>query len=127
MPVTVRTFFSESEIYGSGAITVRDLQPLTIQIIPVTGNPYDIRLIFSRLEGQEGSVQWTVAESGGINITIVNFDSTYGLTPYGPINVGYYEGREILLDFIIYTLGHEPRTSPKLFCYTLRAGNLADG
>src|ERR1700730_3395105 len=94
MPVTVRTFSSKSEIYSSGAITVRDLQPLIIQITAETGAPYDIRLIFSRIEGQEGgSVKWAVAESGGMDISIVNFDSPYGLTMHAPINVGHYEGK----------------------------------
>jgi hypothetical protein len=129
MPITVKTFFleTESEIYSSGAITVRHRQPLKIQMTPDEGDPYIIRLIFSFMEGQNSSVKWAISENGEMTINITNFDSPYGLTTHEALNIGYYQGREILLDFIIYTLGNEPRTAPKLFCYTLRAGNLSDG
>jgi hypothetical protein len=127
MALNVRAFFPDSEIYSSGAITIRDVsQPLTLQIVPETGNPYDIKIIFSRVEGKDGSVTWAVAEKG-LDITIINFDSPWGLTMHYPVPLGTYGGRSLLLDFVVYTLGDQPASAPKLFCYTLRTGSLSDG
>jgi hypothetical protein len=76
----VRAFFPDSEIYASGVVTIRDIRlPLTIQILPETGSPYDIKIIFSYLEGKDSSVNWSVAEKG-LNIDIINFNSSWGLT-----------------------------------------------
>jgi hypothetical protein len=127
MALTVRAFFPDSEIYSSGVITIRDiLKPLTIQIIPEMGNAYDIKLTFLRIEGKESWVNWVVAERG-LDIDIINFDSSLGLTMHHPVPLGTYGGRPLLLDFVVYTLGNEPATAPKLFCYTLRAGTLSHG
>src|SRR6266700_5500720 len=123
MPLIVRASLPEGEIYSSGAITIRDLKPLTLLLMSAIGEtPYEIRLIFEKDEKHFSEVRWEALKSGGMEIRIRNFDSPMGLTPLGPINIGSYEGREILLDFVIYTLG-DPKNAPKLFCYTLRAGN----
>ena len=103
----VRAFFPDSEIYSSGAITIRGIphpQPLTIQIIPETGNPYDIKITFSYLEGKDSAVNWAVVE-GGLNIDIINFNSPWGLTTHYPVPLGTYGGRSLLLDFVVYTVG----------------------
>jgi hypothetical protein len=123
--LTVRTFFPDSEIYSSGAITIRDFQkPLTIQILPPeTGVPYDIKVTFSRIEGKDGSVDWSIADRG-LNLNLINFDSPLGLTMHNPVPLGTYDGKPLLLDFVVYTLG-DSATAPKLFCYTLRAGSLS--
>jgi hypothetical protein len=84
---------------------------------------YKITLAFSVAENQQGSmVRWRSPETGALNIDLINFNSPWGLTPHEPIIVGYYEGREILLDFAVYTLGNDPKTAPKLLFYTLHAG-----
>jgi hypothetical protein len=115
--------FPGSEIYSSGAIVVRDRQPLTLEINPLDSplnERYEVRLRFSTIEGQEGGVKWEHSANGGLDLDIINFDSPLGVTTHTPINVGSYQEREILLDFVVYALG-EP-TAPKLFCYTLRSG-----
>jgi hypothetical protein len=76
MTLNVRASFPDSEIYSSGAITIRGHQPLTLQIVPSTGNPYDIEISFSKIEGKEGSVRWTVVDKG-LDIDIINFDSPW--------------------------------------------------
>jgi hypothetical protein len=127
MTLNVRAFFPDSEIYSSGAITIRDIpQSLTIQMSPETGNPYDIKITFSHVEGKDSTVNWAVAERG-LNINIINFDSAWGLTTHYPVPLGTYAGRSLLLDFVVYTLGNQPASAPKLFCYTLRAGSPSDG
>jgi hypothetical protein len=128
---SVRASFSGKEIYDSGTIIIRDLQqPITIEILPtVLGSAvYQVRLIFSRLESQQGSVvRWVSPETGVLLINMINFDSPWGLTPHEPITVGYYENLKILLDFAVYTLGDDPNTAPKLLFYTLHAGGAVDG
>jgi hypothetical protein len=128
---SVRVSFSGKEIYDSGTMIIRDLQqPITIEILPsVLGSAvYQVRLIFSRMESQQGSVvRWDSPETGVLLVSIINFDSPRGLTPHEPITVGYYESREILLDFAVYTLGNDPNTAPKLLFYTLHAGSAVDG
>jgi hypothetical protein len=91
--LSVRAFFPDSEIYNSGVVTIRDIrQPLTIQILPETGNPYDIKITFTYVEGKDSSVNWTIAKSG-LNIDIINFNSPWGLTMHYPVPLGTYAGR----------------------------------
>jgi hypothetical protein len=125
MPLIIETYLSKREVYASGAITVRDLEPITIRLKPeVSSTPYDILIKFIYKEGQEASVGWSTSANGEINISIANFDSPWGLTLPQPIPIGTFNERPIFLDFVVYTLGNDPRgRPPKLFCYTLLLGD----
>jgi hypothetical protein len=132
MSLTITSYLSENEIYGSGSITVRDLQPLTIEIRSgILAPPYKINIVFLTKEGEDAGVHWETLQTHGIQIplqthgiqiNIVNFNSPMGLTIHSPINIGSFEGKEILLDFVVYTLGDDPSRAPKLFCYTVLLG-----
>jgi hypothetical protein len=127
MPLIVKAFLSENEVFDSGLIIVRDLAHLFVLEISAPGAiSYKIRMKFTGIEGRESAARWSSAE-GAYNLDIVNVDSPMGLTTHGPLIIGSYERREILLDFAVNTSGTDPKNAPKLFFYTLRAGDLIDG
>jgi hypothetical protein len=129
MPLNVKAFLSENEIFDSGVIVIRDLQnSLILEISPpiLGAHSYRVQLKFFNIEGHESVARWSFSE-GSYNLEIINFDSPAGLTLHGPLTVGSYEQRAILLDFVVYTIGTDPKNAPKLFCYTLRAGDLING
>jgi hypothetical protein len=122
-PFIVETFLSEKEVYSSGAITVRNLEPVNIQLRPEANSPpYKVLVKFFWREGQEISVGWSSLPDRSMEISIINFDSPWGLTIHRPIPIGTFNEKRIFLDFTIYTLGSDPKSlPPKLFCYTLFA------
>jgi hypothetical protein len=125
MPLSVKTYISDQEIFHSGTIVIRDLCPVRLTLQSNEDNdPYEIIINFAQNDAQESGVSWaSLLSKRGIEITFANFDSPLGLTLHYPIRVGFFQGKLLLLDVVIYTLGDDPKAKPpKLFCYTLRAG-----
>jgi hypothetical protein len=125
MTLKIIASFPEGEIYSSGTIIFRDLdKPLDISITPEIGSqsPYHVRVKLLHIEGEVTSVRWTSSDDRVFNLDIINFDNPYGLTLHHPVVIGSYEQRQVLLDFAVYTLGNYPRSSPRMFCYTIRQG-----
>jgi hypothetical protein len=125
MPLSVKTYISNQEIFDSGAIVIRDLSPVRLTLQSHDDNdPYEVIINFLQNDQQESGVSWTsLLSKRGTEITFTNFDSSSGLTLHYPIPIGFFQGKPLLLDVVIYTLGDDPKAKPpKLFCYTLRAG-----
>jgi hypothetical protein len=122
-PFFIKTYVSEQEIFSSGAIVVRNLDPIQFKLqSQIDSNPYEILIRFMRTENNESNVSWS-SSLIRTEITFTNLDSPSGLTTHAPLPVGFFRGKPLLLDVVIYTLGNDPRLKPpKLFCYTLRAG-----
>jgi hypothetical protein len=122
-PFLIKTYVSEQEIFSSGAIVVRDLDSIQFKLqSQIDSHPYEILIKFTRIENNESGVSWS-SSLIRTEITFTNFDSPSGLTTYAPLPVGFFRGKPLLLDVVIYTLGNDLRLKPpKLFCYTLRAG-----
>jgi hypothetical protein len=127
MTLNIKASFPQGEIYNSGVILFRDLEKkLTLSITPAeisNASTYHVYIKISHIEGQDSTAKWTGSSDGGFNLEIVNFDSPYGLTLHNPVIIGSYNGRQVLLDFVVYRLGNYT-TSPRMFCYTLRSGDL---
>jgi hypothetical protein len=124
-PLFIKTYVSEQEIFSSGAIIVRDSDPIKFKLqTQIDTDPYEILVKFTWREENGSGVLWSSSlVNNRTEITFNNFDSPSGLTLHNPIPVGFFRGRPLLLDVVIYTLGNDPKLKPpKLFCYTLRAG-----
>lgn len=108
------------KIITSGTVISFNLEPLFFDLAP----DFKVRLKFL-FEGDrtKNSLRFEV-ENLVLNILLINFNNSLGIGNTPVLPLGSIDGKEILLNFVVYSLSEE---SPKTVHYTFYEKGGADG
>lgn len=106
--VTIKV--GDYEVFSNGTVIVPESEKLLFEF-----NGLKIQIAFETRPNEEPKVSSSAEQGQCLNITLINFDNSLGIGLTSPVKIGYVNGKDLYLLFIVHSVGEK---GAKMCSYT---------